>query len=66
MAKGSTRKKPTKTRRLVRNAFREVTRNEPKAVKRTRRKKGARAAKKQRIAIALRKARRRGARIPKR
>lgn len=66
MAKGSTRKKPTKTRRLVRNAFREVARNEPRAVKRTRRKKGARAAKKQRIAIALSKARAKGAKIRKR
>jgi hypothetical protein len=59
------RKKMSKTKKKVRAAFREVHRKEPKVVKKTRRKKGAKAARKQKVAIALAKARRRGARIPK-
>ena len=39
-------------------AFREVKRNEPKIVAKTRRKKGKAAARKQKVAIALSKARR--------
>jgi len=46
------------SRKRVRAAFREVNRNEPAVVSRTRRKKGAKAARKQKIAIALSKARR--------
>jgi len=46
-------------------AFREVNRDEPAAVKRTRRLRGAIAARRQKVAIALSKARRAGARIPK-
>ena len=46
-------------------AFSEVFAKTPKAVKRTARKFGEKRAKKQRIAIALNKARRAGARIPK-
>ena len=46
-------------------AFSEVERNEPKIVGETRRKKGKKAAEKQKIAIALSKARRRGVKIPK-
>ena len=49
----------TKSERRKRAAFREVNRNEPAIVKKTRRKKGAATAKRQKIAIALSKARRR-------
>ncbi len=45
-------------RQSVEAAFREVNRNEPKIVAKTRRKKGAKAAQKQKVAIALSKARR--------
>lgn len=44
--------------RRRRRAFREVNRNEPKIVAKTRRKKGNKAATKQKAAIALSKARR--------
>ena len=59
------KKKITKTRRLKDSAFRELKRNEPKRVAQTRRKKGAKAARRQNIAIALDKARKKGARIKK-
>jgi len=49
----------TKSERRKRAAFREVNRNEPAIVKKTRRKKGKAAANRQKIAIALSKARRR-------
>ncbi len=49
----------TKSERRKRAAFREVNRKEPAIVKKTRRKKGKAAAKRQKIAIALSKARRR-------
>lgn len=55
----------TKSERLKNRAFREVNRNEPARVGRTRRKKGAAVAKRQKVAIALDKARRKGARIKK-
>jgi hypothetical protein len=55
----------SKTRQLVSEAFREVTGNVPARVKQTKRTKGAGAARKQQIAIALSKARKAGARIPK-
>lgn len=53
------------TRQITRRAFREVNRNEPGAVKKTRKKKGKAAAERQRTAIALSKARRAGAGIPR-
>lgn len=59
-------KKPSKTRQKVSRAFREVNKNVPGIVKHTARKYGAKRAKAQKKAIALDKARRRGARIPKR
>ncbi len=55
-----------KSRRIIAAAAREVHRKEPAIVAKTRRKKGAAAARKQKVAIILSKARRRGARIPKR
>lgn len=48
-------KQPSKRRRKA--AFREVFKNEPKIVAKTRRKKGAKAAHAQKVAIALSKAR---------
>ena len=47
----------------IAEAFHEVHANEPKAVAATRRKKGSAAAEKQRVAIALSKARAAGARV---
>lgn len=58
-------KSPT-GRRKVEAAFREVHADEPGIVAKTRRKKGARAAERQRTAIALSKARQAGVRIPRR
>ncbi|MGI0014039.1 MAG: hypothetical protein ACREBU_11440 [Nitrososphaera sp.] len=55
----------TKSERAKKRAFREVEQNEPSIVGKTRRKKGAKAAEKQKIAIALSKAREMGAKIPK-
>lgn len=49
----------------VRAAFHEVYAKEPAAVAKTRSKKGAAAAKKQKVAIALSKARKAGAKLPK-
>ena len=63
--KAHKKKKVTKTQRLKNTAFREVKRNEPKRVAQTRRKKGVKAAMRQRTAIALDKARKKGARIKK-
>lgn len=64
MAAKKKRGRGPKTKQRVESAFREVHEDEPESVKRTRRKKGSAAAEKQRKAIALAKARRRGARIP--
>lgn len=58
--------KPTKSQRIKDRMFREVMDNPPQRVTRTQRKKGKKAARKQEVAIALSKARRAGARIPKR
>lgn len=58
-------KKPSKTRQKVHRAFREVHRNEPETVKKTRARHGKAAADKQLKRIALDKARRAGARIPR-
>lgn len=66
MPRKPAKKRMTKTRRKVASAMREVHRNTPKIVERTRRKYGKARAEKQRKAIGLAKARRRGARIPKR
>lgn len=55
----------SKTRKLVRQAFREVTGVVPQSVRTVRMKKGPKAARKMQIAIALDKARRAGARIPR-
>ena len=57
--------KSKKGRAKVKDAFDEVTKNEPAIVAATRRKKGATAAGRQKTAIALSKARRAGVRIPK-
>ncbi|MCI0526268.1 MAG: hypothetical protein L0Y56_02270 [Nitrospira sp.] len=54
-----------KSRGIAERMFREVFRDEPQVVAKTRRKKGAKAAHRQKVAIALSKARRAGARIPK-
>lgn len=48
----------TKLRRSIEAAFREVNENEPAVVRRTRRKKGAAAAERQKRAIAFSKGRR--------
>jgi hypothetical protein len=53
----------TKSRRIVRAAFHELHKNPPKVLKSTRKKFGAERARKQRIAIALSKARRAGAKL---
>jgi len=53
----------SRSQRLVRNAFREVTANPPSQLAETRRKYGPVRAEKQRVAIALSKARKAGARI---
>jgi len=53
----------TKSEKLVSAAFREIKRNTPSVLGQTARKKGPKARRKQEIAIALNKARARGARI---
>lgn len=59
-------KKLTKSRKAINRAFREVHRNMPKSVFETFTSKGPEAAEKQRTAIALNKARQRGAKVPPR
>ena len=59
------KKHTSKTRKLLDQAFHEVHHNSPNAVTRTYAKKGEVRAEKQRVAIALSKARAKGARIPK-
>lgn len=54
-----------KGRATVAAAFHEVDKDEPAVVGATRRKKGAKAAGKQKVSIALSKARRAGVRIPR-
>lgn len=62
---GSGKKKvPSKSQRLIRAAGHELKKNPPKILKATRRKEGAEAANKQRVAIMLSKARAAGADIP--
>lgn len=53
----------TKSEKFVAEAFRELKKNPPTVVAQTRRKRGPKAARRQEIAIALNKARARGARI---
>lgn len=53
----------TKSQKLAREAFREVKRNPPARVERTKRKFGKERARKQEAAIALNKARKKGARF---
>jgi hypothetical protein len=60
------RKKLTKTKRIVKAAFHEVYHDTPNAVYQTTAKKGEVRGQKQRVAIALSKARASGARIPRR
>jgi hypothetical protein len=58
-------KKKTKSKGKVEAAFREMKKNPPAILAKTRAKKGAAAAEKQRVAIGLSKARAAGAKIPK-
>lgn len=53
----------TKTRRILKSVGHELKKNPPKILAKTRRKKGKAAAERQRKAILLAKARKRGARI---
>lgn len=57
--------KLTKSQRLKNAAFRSVRNDEPRRVARTRKERGAAAAERQLRAIALDKARAKGARIPR-
>lgn len=54
-----------KAKRLLGKTFGEVFRNPPAIVAKTRRKKGAGAARKQKVAIALSKARKASAKVPR-
>ena len=60
MAKDSTR-----TSRILESVGMELKNRPPRILEKTRRKKGVRAAERQRVAILLNKARSRGARVPK-
>lgn len=59
-------KGPNKKERILQEVGHELKENPPEILAKTRRKKGKEAAEEQRRAILLSKARRRGARIPKR
>lgn len=54
-----------KTKRVLQNVGRELKENPPAILKKTRRKQGKEAAEDQRKAILLSKARKRGAKVPK-
>lgn len=54
-----------KTKRILSNVGKELKNNPPKILAKTKRKKGKAAAEKQRVAILLSKARKRGAKIKK-
>jgi len=54
----------TRTARILESVGVELKDKPPSILEKTRRKKGTRAAEKQRVAILLNKARRRGARVP--
>lgn len=55
----------TRTARILESVGVELKNKPPHILEKTRRKKGAKAAESQRVAILLNKARRRGARVPK-
>ena len=55
----------SKTKRILSSVGKELKNNPPKILAKTRKKKGPTAAKKQKVAILLNKARKRGARIKK-
>ena len=57
------RRKQTKTKRILQSVGHELKKKPPKILAKTRRKKGKAAAERQRVAILLAKARKRGARI---
>lgn len=57
-------KKKTKTQKKVKAAFSEIKKNPPAILAKTRAKKGAAQAEKQRVAIGLSKARAAGANVP--
>ncbi len=56
-------KHTTRTAHILESVGRELKNNPPSILRKTRRGKGAKAAEKQRVAILLNKARKRGARI---
>ena len=58
-------KDTTRTARILENVGVELKNRPPRILEKTRRKKGAKAAEKQRVAILFNKARRRGAKVPK-
>ena len=60
------RRKTTKTKRILQSVGHELKKKPPKILAKTRRKKGKAAAERQRVAILLNKARKRGARIKRR
>ena len=60
------KKKPTKTQRIITSVGREIKKDEPGIIGKTRKKFGAKRALAQKRAILLSKARRRGARLPRR
>lgn len=57
-------KKASASQKKVKAAFHEVKQNPPKVLAKTKKKSGAKQANKQRVAIALNKARKAGANIP--
>ena len=59
------KKKLTKSKRILKAVGRELKKNPPKILAKTRKKKGKKGAEAQRVAILLSKARKRGARIKK-
>lgn len=58
-------KNNTRTARILESVGTELKNRPPRILEKTRRKKGAKAAERQRVAILLNKARRRGAKVPK-
>jgi hypothetical protein len=57
--------KHTRTARILEGVGKELKDNPPSILEKTRRRRGVKAAERQRVAILLSKARRRGARVPK-
>jgi len=56
--------KHVRTARILENVGKELKNNPPSILEKTRRRRGAKAAERQRVAILLSKARKRGARVP--